>query len=69
MKEGEIYVLKDKKQKVEIIWLHHNVLVAEHGERWKMTESVTMSYWWSGVTKYIGKYVNSYDMCQRIIKK
>ena len=24
------------------------------------------NYWWPEVTKYIGKYVNSCDMCQRI---
>ena len=31
-----------------------------------MTELVIRNYWWPGVTKYIGKYVNSCDMCQRI---
>ncbi len=31
LKEGKMYVLKDEELRVEIIWLYHNVLVAEHG--------------------------------------
>ena len=33
LKEGKMYVLKDKELKVEIIQLHHDVLVARYGER------------------------------------
>ena len=29
LKERKMYVSKNKKLRVEIIWLHHNVLVAE----------------------------------------
>ena len=31
LKEGRIYVLKDEKLRVEIIWLHHDTPVAGHG--------------------------------------
>ena len=31
LKEGKIYVPKDVELRSEIIWLHHNVLVAGHG--------------------------------------
>jgi len=31
-----------------------------------MTKSVTRNYWWPEVTKYVGKYVKGYNMCQRI---
>ena len=31
IKEGKIYILKDGELRVEIIWLHHDVLVAGHG--------------------------------------
>jgi len=24
------------------------------------------NYWWSGVTRDVGRYVNGYDMCQRV---
>jgi len=31
LKKGKMYMLKNKKLKVEIIQLHHNVPVAGHG--------------------------------------
>jgi len=33
LKEGKVYMSKDEKLRVEIIWLHHDVLVVEHGGR------------------------------------
>jgi len=39
------------------------VPVAGHGGRWKITELVTRNYWWSGITKDVGKYVDGCDMC------
>ena len=32
LKEGNVYVPKNRELRAEIIWLHHDVLVAEHGE-------------------------------------
>jgi len=66
LKEGKVYIPKNEELRVKIIWLHHNVLVAEHGERWKMTELVMMNYWWPGVTRDIGRCVYGCDMCQRM---
>jgi len=31
LKEGRVYVPKDEKLRVEIIWLHHDTLIAGHG--------------------------------------
>ena len=31
LKEGRVYILKDEKLRVEIIWLHHDTLIARHG--------------------------------------
>jgi len=42
------------------------VLVAGHEERWKTTELVMKNYWWLGVTKNVRKYMDRYDLCQRI---
>ena len=53
LKEGRVYMPKDKKLRVEIIWLHHDMPIAEHGEQWKMVELVTRNYWWPGVTKEV----------------
>jgi len=53
-------VPKDKKLRVEMIWLHHDVLVAGYGERWKTTELIMRNYSWLGVIKDVGKYI---DVC------
>ena len=66
LKEGKVYVLKDEVLRVEIIWLHHDVLVAEHREKWKMIELATKNYWLPEVTKDVGKYMEGCNMCQRM---
>ena len=55
---------KNKELRVEIIQLYHDVLVAEHGGRWKTIELITRNYWWPKVTRDIGKYVDGCNMCQ-----
>ena len=66
LKEEKVYVPKDEKLRVEIIWLHHDVLVVEHGGRWKIIELVTRNYWWPGVIRDMRKYMDGCDMCQRM---
>ena len=64
MKEGRIYV-PEGELRGEIIRLHHNTPVGGHGGRWKMAELVARNYWWPGLMKGIGKYVEGCDACQR----
>ena len=45
LKEGKVYVLKDEKLRTEIIRLHHDVLIAGHGGKWKTVELVTRNYY------------------------
>ena len=59
-------MLKDKKLRVKIIQLHHNILVAGHGERQKMIELVTRNYWWLEVIRNEGKYIDRCNMYQRM---
>jgi len=33
LKEGKVYVPKDKELRMEIIQLHHNIPVVEYGEK------------------------------------
>ena len=33
LKEEKVYISKDKELRVEIIWLHHDVLVAKYKEK------------------------------------
>jgi len=66
LKEGKVYVPKNEELRAEVIWLHHDVPTAGHGGRWKTVELVTRNYWWLGVTRDIGKYVEGCDLCQRM---
>ena len=66
LKEGKVYVLKDEELRAEVIWLHHDVPAAGHRGRWKMVELVTRNYWWPGVTRDVGKYIEGCDLCQRM---
>ena len=66
LKEGKVYVPKDKELRIEIIWPYHDILVAEYGRKWKMTELVTRNYWWLEVTKDVRKYMEGCNICQRM---
>ena len=66
LKEGKVYVPKDEVLRAKVIQLHHDMLVAGHRGRWKITELVTRNYWWPGVTRDVGRYVEGCDMCQWI---
>jgi len=63
LKKGKVYVPKDEELRTEIIWLHHNIPVAGHRGKWKTAELVTRNYWWLGVTREIGQYVEGCDLC------
>ena len=66
LKEGKVYVLKDEELRTEVIRLHHDVPAAGHGGRWETVELVTRNYWWPGVMRDVGKYVEGCDLCQRM---
>ena len=66
LKEGKMYILKDEELRVEIIQLHHDVPVVEHEGKWKITELVMQNYWWLGITKDMGKYMEGCNICQRM---
>jgi len=66
IKEGKIYIPKDVELRAEIIWLHHDVLAAEHRGQWKTIELVTRNYWWPGVMRDVGRYIEGCDLCQRM---
>jgi len=61
-----VYVLKNEELRTEIIQLHHDVPMAGYGGKWKMVELVTRNYWWLGVTREVGRYVEGCDLCQRM---
>ena len=64
LKKRKIYVPKNKALKVEIIWLYHDILVTGHRGRQKIMELVTKNYWWPGVTRNVGKYIDRCDILE-----
>jgi len=58
-------VPKDEKLRAEIIKLHHDTPIGEHGGQWKTVELVTRNFWWPGITKEVKWYVERCDACQR----
>ena len=60
---------KDVELRVEINWLHHDILATGHEGQWKTTELVTKNYWWPEVTRDIRKCVERCDLCQRMKNK
>ena len=63
LKEGKVYMPKNKELRAEVIQLHHDVLAVEYRGRWKMVELVTRNYWWPEVTRDVGRYVEGCDLC------
>jgi len=64
LREGKVYVPKDKALRVEIIRQHHDTPMGGHGGQWKTAEMVTRNFWWPGVTREIKQYVEGCDACQ-----
>jgi len=65
LKEGKVYVPKDKALRVEIIRLYHDTSMGGHGRQWKTVEMVTRNFWWPGVTREVKRYVEGCDACQQ----
>ena len=66
IKEGKIYVSKNMELRTEVIQLHHDVPAVGHGGKWKTVELVIRNYWWPGVIRDLGRYVEGCDLCQRM---
>ena len=64
MKKEKIYI-PEGELRGEIIRLHHDTPVGGHRGKWKTTELVARNYWWPGVTKEVGRYVDECNACQR----
>jgi len=45
LKEGKLYISRDKKLRVEVIRLYYNTPIEEHGGQWKTAKLVTRNFW------------------------
>jgi hypothetical protein len=62
---GKIYVPPTADIRQSIVALHHDSHIAGHPGRWKTLELVTRNYWWPHMSRYIGQYTATCDLCLR----
>jgi len=67
LKKRKVYVLRNEELRMEIIWLHHDILT--DNRIWRKIEDNKVSnkeLLVARSTKDVGKYVEEYDACQRM---
>jgi hypothetical protein len=63
MFHGKIYVPNDRDLRHRIVKQHHDTRIAGHAGRFKTLKLVSCNYWLPQMSRYIGIYVNTCDLC------
>jgi len=62
---GKIYVPRNSDLQRQVVLLCHDTKVARHPRRWKTLELVSRNYWWPQMSRYIGQYISTCNLCLR----
>jgi RNase H-like domain found in reverse transcriptase/Integrase zinc binding domain len=60
---GKVYVPDVRDLRWQVVAQHHDWQVAGHPGRWKTLELISQNYWWSHMSRYIGEYTKTCDLC------
>jgi Integrase zinc binding domain len=60
-----VYVPDVHDLRRHVVAQHHDFQVAGHPGRWKTLELVSQNYWWPHMSRYIGEYTKTCDLCLR----
>jgi hypothetical protein len=65
MFHSKIYVPNDRNLWHRIIEQHHDMHIARHAGHFKTLELIVCNYWWPQMSRYIGIYIKTCDLCNR----
>jgi hypothetical protein len=65
MFEGKIYVPKNRELRCRIMEQHHDIYITGYAGHFKILKLVLCNYWWPQMSRYIGIYVKTCDLCNQ----